>query len=87
MIVDIVILMGIMIVLKVLPVKKIVICVECADIIKGRLSMACQNCKICDKEEDSDFVCIYVDRDCFDGCDYCLDINGEVVGNCKYEGG
>ena len=49
--------------------------------------MACQNCKICDKEVYSDFVCIYGDRDCFDGCDYCLDINGEVVGNCKYEGG
>lgn len=48
--------------------------------------MVCQKCNICDKDLDPEYLCLYVDRDCFDGCDYCLDTNGEVVGNCKYEG-
>lgn len=48
--------------------------------------MVCQECRLCEKEDDKDFLCLYADRDCYDGCDYCLDTNGEVVGNCKYEG-
>ena len=44
--------------------------------------MVCQECKLCCKEVYEDYICLYVDRDCYDGCDFCLDKD-----ECKYEGG
>ena len=51
--------------------------------------MVCQKCKVCEKEDNPYYLCLYVDRDCFDGCDFCLDNDGEIEinANCKYEGG
>ena len=47
--------------------------------------MVCQNCKVCEKDFDPDYICLYSDRDCYDDCDYCLDEYGEPVYGCKYE--
>lgn len=49
--------------------------------------MVCQNCSVCGKDVYEDYLCLYVDRDCHDGCDYCVDNHGNIINDCKYEGG
>lgn len=49
--------------------------------------MVCQECKLCCKEVYEDYLCLYTDRDCYDGCDFCLDQYGNIGNDCKYEGG
>ncbi len=42
----------------------------------------CQNCEVCGKDVYEQYLCLYADRDCYEGCGFCLDSD-----ECKYEGG
>ena len=42
--------------------------------------MVCQYCETCLKLDEEDYLCLYADRDCFDGCGECIETD-----ECKYE--